>query len=312
MLKTTFLTEFLTESNLILTQEDYGNKLYDLLSPVRNLLHKEKDVLTFSIARYCGADTRLAFFCEWYYQTFRLTIDGTDLLEENREYLRKRVPVRLKGIPNLYDLIDYDIKSLFLPQQITFMHNKSIALSNDVLKKNDYLAKFLSGNYFNRPVSGEVFSRKYLYTEDFNISQYLEAQTERLSFVMIAYPALLAFTYTFNQDDSPINPKKIKWVLLEEILKSIACLHQTGSNEDFYLFIYRSRLSEKEEFEWLQKSTKDQIQTVQNKSEVKEIAEKHRQRIYEKSKTDLKALVFPEKDKDMLSDLLDWAYNLKP
>jgi hypothetical protein len=311
MLKTAFLTEFLSETNLILTQEDYGNKLYDLLSPIRNLMQEEKDVLTFSISRYCGADTRLAFFAEWHYQTIKLTLDSSKLLEENRKYFKKRVPLRLKGVPNLYDLIDHDIKSLFLPQQITFLHTKSLNMMRDILFKNEHLSKYLSNNYLNRVVSGEITSKKYLYTEDFSLFQFNEAQSHRVSYALIAYPALLGLTYNFNQSGSEINPKGVKWVLIEEILESIANLHETGESKELDLFIYRSRLTEKDEFEWLQKSYQDKLRIIAQTPEVKEIVNNTRKRVYDKAKNDLENLIFPEKYKDMFNDLLDWAYELR-
>ena len=50
-LQNSVLTEFLSEANLVLAQENFGNQLEDLLVPIKNFLQKEKQLLSFSLAK---------------------------------------------------------------------------------------------------------------------------------------------------------------------------------------------------------------------------------------------------------------------
>lgn len=306
-LQSTFVTEYLAESNLVLTQEDFGNKLYDLLSPIRNLLHADKDILAFCLARYAGAPSRLAFFSQWFAQTQSLLQDNSPLFQETQQYLRKRVPIRLRGVPNLYELVDRDVAQVYLPMQQAFLQNKTRELTQDILVKHDYLSKYLSPTFQSRFTAAEMVSGKFLYSENLSIKEFLDAQAYRSSYHMVCYPTLLGLLHTYHQPDNPVNPKSIKWILLEEILEQIAILHQTGTNRDLAFFMYLSRLNDKEQFIWLQEEPKTQIQTLRYNSEVHRLVQESRQKIHTRATDLMQNLVLPDKDMIMLKDLLDWS-----
>jgi hypothetical protein len=310
-LQSSFLTEFLSESNLVLTQEDVGNKLHDLFAPIRTLLHRDQTILAFSLARYCGANTRLAFFCQWYFETSCLQQSPLQLVEENRLYLRKKVPLKLRGVPNLHDLIDSDIENCFLPEQLAFMQNKSFELIQDLLFKHEYLGKYLSPVSLSQFRISQVVSHKYLYAEDFNFNLYLEAQETRTSFLQISLPCLLGFAFSFNQVDNPVNPKAVKWVLVEEIFRLMAALHQTALDKNYLEMVYRSRLNDKDQFEWLQLSPEVKTRRLNNNQEVKDLAKSYRRKLYERVNNHLQNLVFPDKYTEMLKDLSQWVFSLE-
>jgi hypothetical protein len=303
-----FLTEFLTEVNFVLTQEDYGNKLQDLLSPIRNLFLEPKELLSFSLARYCGANTRIAFFSEWYFQVVNLTRDSSRLLEADRDYFRHKVPLKLRGLPNLHDLVDEHIKNIFLPHQIAVLHTKNKEFIDDLVYKYPYLNKYLSKNFLSQFVAGELTSVNKLYNPDLNLSAYLEAQGRRMNFVQIGLPVLLGLSYTFNQPHNPVNPQAVKWVLLEELLHQVATLYQINSTKDLQKFIYHQGLSEKEEFDWLQLDEHKQFQQALASAPAREEAKTQAEKIYDSAHNNLQALVFPEEYKTMLNDLIEWAY----
>lgn len=307
-----FLTEFLTKINFVLTQENYNGQLENLLAPIKSLLIKENELLSFSLARYCGADTEIAFFCQWYYQTLKITKDSQLLLEENQNFLRKKVPLKLRGVPNLYEIIDEHIFQVFQPYQITLIQRKNQEFIEDIRRKYKYLDKYLSKDYLSKFIYSEILSVQKLYQEDLPLSKYVEAQAFRSSFIQISWPCLISLSYHFHQKDNPVNPEKIKWVLVEEVLKAIAALHQSSQNQDLQIFIYRQELSESQEFKWLQQNSSQQLKealaspTARTKN--KEICDK----IYENARNNLESLVFPEKFKGMLKDLLEWSYRLSP
>ena len=77
---------------------------------------------------------------------------------------------------------------------------------------------------------GDVISISKIYKENLTVSEFIEAQSQRSSFVQIGLPCILGLSYTFNQPDNPINPDGVKWVLLENLLKNIATLHFSRDN----------------------------------------------------------------------------------
>jgi len=303
------VTEFLSECNLALTQGDSGLGFDDVLVPIRNLLSQENDLISYSLARYAGANSQLAFFAEWYYQVYKLGLDSRPLLEENRSYFRKVVPLKIKGVPNLYDLIDQDIIERFLSRQIGFMQNKLYEFTWDYNRKYPYLSKYLNPSFLNKLTGGDVSTRKYLYRESLNSSEYVKNQSYRSSAVLITFPCLLGFVFNFNQEASFINSKGVKWVVLEEVLDVIAMLHQTASTPDLRLFLYYSSLSDKEQFSWLQLSEEKKLILTLSSPENKQSHKEIRNRAWEQAKNSLEILNFPEKYKQMLSDLLTWAYS---
>ncbi len=305
-----YLTDFLSETNLVLVQEDFGNQLYDLLTPIRNLLHKDKEILSFSLAKYCGAETNLAFYCQWTAFTINLIHHQEALLEENKNYFKKKVPVRLRGIPGLYDILREDIRSNILPQQIALIQTKQKQLLTDILLSNPELHKYLQTSVWNQVQASIHTSKKFLYQEDKATSAYLETMGWRESFVSIGLPCLLGFVYSFNKEENPINPKGVKWTLLEDVIHGISILHQSSVDLDFKVFIYLSRLSDKEEFEWWQLSQEEQNKIVKESVACNEIVQGIREKIKNKISQDLESLIFPEKQKEMLADLIDWSFNL--
>jgi hypothetical protein len=302
-----FLTEFLAETNTLLGQIDYGNKLHDIISPIKNLMLKEKELLAFSMARYCGANTKIAFFCEWYFQVLKLTGDTTPLAKENQEYFYKKVPIRLRGVPNIYQLVDGDVQ-VFVPQQLALIQTKSKSILDNLVVNFPYLSKYLNETFLSQIIASQYSSRKNKYVERMSVSEYLESQMTSDSFVKIALPCLVGFQYSFNQPNSPISENEIKWIMIEEVLKNISLLNQINQNKDFEEFVHWSILTEKEEFEWLQLDQKNRFQRMLSTPVTRDTAKTHKEKIYKSTVNNIHAMTFPEHHKKMLLELLDWSY----
>ena len=302
-----FLTEFLAETNALLSQIDNGNKLHDIISPIKYLMLKEKELLTFSMARYCGANTKIAFFCEWYYQVLKLTINTDPLFKENQEYFYKRVPIRLRGVPNIYALVDKDVQA-FVPQQLALIQTKSKAILDSLVISYPFLSKYLNDTFLSQIISSQYSSRKNKYVERMSVSEYLESQMTSDSFVKIALPCLVGFHYSFNKPSSTINVNEVKWIMVEEALKNISLLNQVNQNKDFEEFIHWSTLSEKDEFEWLQMDQKNRFQRMLSSPSTRETVKLHKEKIYKSTINNINAMVFPDQHKKMLLELLDWSY----
>jgi len=306
-LQNSFYTEYLSETSLVITQEDFGNELYDILSPIRSLLAKDREILSYSLARYAGANARLAFFCQWFFVSNSIFCGPDKLFTEDQEFLRKKVPTQLRGISNLYDLIDKDIDSIFLPTQIAFLSAKQNDLMSSLLLKYPFLGKYLNQMFLGEIKVSMLADQKFLYTPSFTLSTYLEKQYTGLSFLQIGLPCLLGFLFAFSQENSPVNPQKVKWVMLLEVLKGIAFLHQVNSSNKLDLFVYRESLSDKDRFNWLQKDYSKQLATVLTSKENKEKVNQIKQRVQAKTTSDLESLILPEKNLSMLRDLLEWT-----
>jgi len=305
--ETAFLTEFLKEVNFFLTQEDYGNRLEDILSPIKSIIIKDKNLFSFSLSRFCGADKHIAFFSEWYYRVLKITKDTRILIEANRIHFRKKVPLHLKGVPNLYETIDKHIQTVILPRQIGILHTKNLELIQDLKQKYPFLNKYLSKEYLSRFISAELTTISKLYGKNLSNSEFLEAQGSRLSFLQIGLPCILGLSYNFHQESSPINPAKIGWILLEELLKNIASLYQINHYKDLHKFLYQQSLNEQKEFNWLRQESSQQVQIALSDPETRKAANNLEKKIFDGAMSNIKALVLPEKYQEMLSDLINWA-----
>lgn len=308
LLVNTFVTEFLAETNLVITQEDFGNKLNELLSPIKNLINKQTDFLSFSLARYSGASSRLAFFSEWHYLTLKIRKDPTDLVFHNQQYWQKKVDAKFRQLENVLELVDADIMNCFLPQQIAFLESKNRELIDDQLVKYPNLGKYLNNQFLGQVTVAEFTKNKLLYGEKMTINKYLELQAGGLSFAMLGLPCLLGFLYNFNQEDSIVNPKAVKWVILEDLLRQISALHQTGLDSEFVKFVFSSKLNDEDLVLWHQLTDREKTNRAKTDAEAVEVVETARAKIYQNAIIVCENLVFPEKYKTTLRDLLEWAY----
>jgi len=196
-------------------------------------------------------------------------------------------------------------------RELAIIQAKQKQLLVDILMASPELQKYLQPNVWNQIQAAIHNSKKFLYEEDKTTSAYIESLGWRESFVLIGLPCLLGFVYSFSKEENPINPKGVKWTLLEDIMHGISILHQSAIDLDFRTFIYLSRLSDKEEFEWWQIGKEQQIKIVQNSVASAEIVQGIREKIKNKVLQDLESLIFPEKQKEMIADLIDWAFSIK-
>jgi hypothetical protein len=312
--QSSYISEFLSEANLILTRENFGNKMDGVIQPIRNLFLKEKDLLAFSLARYCGADSRLAFTCEWLYQSTYISLNPAKLNQENINLFRKKVPLRLRGVPNLHSRIDEEINSYFLPLQLNFLLSIREDLLCQINKNYPNVEKYLNRGFISQIIANCYQSNLKMYSQDLPLKTFLDCQYTRTSFLQVALPCLVGFTYQFNLETNLINPNGIRWSILEEVLKQIAFLHQTGSGQDplhsLERFVYMSRLSERDEFDWWQKDLQKQYQQVIASPEARELAQTERNKVYSQAKTNIANLILPEKYPPMIQELLEWAYSV--
>jgi hypothetical protein len=304
--ESSFLVEYLGETNKILAQIDYSHKLQDLVNPIRNFLLKQKELLSYSMARYCGSNTQLAFFCEWYFQILKLTSDTTALTEENRQYFSKKIPIKFRGVPNIYNLVEQDIL-VFVPQQLSLLQSKSKTILDQLAVQYPYLGKYLNEEFLSQIISSVYTSNKRKYAESLSLSEYLESQSTSVSFCQIGFPCLIGLCFYYNQENSPTDPATIKWVIIEEILKNISLLHQINQTRKFDEFVFASTLSEREEFEWMQLDSPNRTQRILGNTEIREQIKSHKNRIYSSALQQIDRLELQQTQVDLLRELLEWA-----
>ena len=304
-----YTTEFLSELNLVLTQEDFGNKLNDLLTPLKNLLQTEQELLTFSLARYCGANTRLAFLAEWYLLTAKLTLDKSALIAEDKKHFLKKVDTKYKNLKNIEQLVEQDVLNTFIPLQESFLNLKTKEFIDEQLVKNPFLIKYLNSSFLSQFTISELQMSKGLYLDNITLNQYIDIQGQRISYIYICLPCLLGFTYSFNQPDNVVNPKGIKWNMLEDVFKQIASLYQMKNDKDFTRVIYRASLSLEQELDWLDMPADLKSEMSLNNDAAIEVIQMIREKIYEKLQQDIENLIFPEKYKNMIKDLAQWSFS---
>jgi hypothetical protein len=300
-----FVVEFLSEVNLILAQFDSGNRLYDVLQPVKNLFLKENSLLSYSICRYNGGNPQLSFFCEWFYQICKITDNTNPLKTENQEYFGKKIIPELKELKNVGFIVDHDIDT-FILTQIAILHSKTRELNDLAMRKNPTTAKYLDYNYINKFFANQYHTRKPLYAKT-SIAEFLEAKSGTLGFVQIGLPFLIGCSYNFGQPDSIVNPESIKWVLLEELLKNISTLYEINKSHDFEEFLITQPMSKEELQQWHTMDTKNQFQKIMSSGEVREQYNLNRNKIIENINANIDHIKLPEKSKEILMDLFDWA-----
>ncbi|MEI6729308.1 MAG: hypothetical protein WCK98_06730 [bacterium] len=305
-----FLGQYLTQVNQTLSQEENGHHLHDLIAPLRNLFLNQKELMSFSLCRHFGGSNELAFFSEWFYQSQKLYQDSTDLFEENQNYFRKKLPLSLKDAPGINEAIDKDIENIFLPKQLRILQQKTQELIEVLIRLEPNLERYLNKTFLSSFDSGDVVSSKKLYQENLTVSQYFDAQGTRLSFAYIGFPALLAMVFYFYKQGSKLNPKSTKWSLIEETLKNIAALHQTGSSKDLEKFVYYSRLEVDQKSEWWRLDSAQQLQKSAASTDVRQIIINLRDKVYRSCLNNLDYVVIPDRYKELINDLVQWVYRV--
>lgn len=335
------LTEFLVESNKLLNQVDQG-QLYDLLSPVKNYLQKQEDLLSFSLTRLFGGSKELAFAMEWQTQTSFLIHNSVELFEENQIFWRKKIPVKLRGIPDLFKRIDSDIYKIFLPKQLIFFQDQNLKLKKEILTHFPNLQNYLQ-DFLTKIMIAQFGKSQLLYQENINLSQFLEYLSLGSSFLKIGLPVLTAIYSSNSQIISNIIPNtlqksnenrekfdksnysnlsqniqvqnwqntqndNINWVFLEEIVKDISCLYQISNSLDLAKFLYLQNLSEVQVFDWWQKSETNCLQILIGQKQIQEEVNNHQQKLLTKIQTDINRTGLDSKTQKLLKNLANWVF----
>lgn len=309
-LQSSFRTEFLSESNLLFTQSDFGNNLEEVYAPIKSMFQDSSDLLSYSLARYCGASTRLAFVVEWIFLTHQITLQTERLRTINLEFFKNRVPLIYKGIPSLHANIAQIIDTTTIPLQLGFLHKTTAELIDDAMLTHPHIRKYVEDTNINRIRAQQWISQSQLFHENMTITSYIETLEARSSYIQIALPCLIGFVELFHQEDNPINPKAVKWVIIEEIFASIAMLHQSANSLEFLKMLHFIDLSDKERFEWFSLSDKDrELKIIQN-MELKKKAQNYRLKYYQRIMNHLERLVFPDKYTQMIRELSEWAFGM--
>ena len=303
------LTEFLAESNKILSTSDLGGLLYDLLVPIRSYLQKQEDLLTFSLCRLFGGSTDISFMIEWQIQTSFLTHSSGDLFEENRLFWRKKVPVKLRGVPGLFDKIDQDINS-FLPKQLNFLQEKNRELQQNIIEKYPELAKYLSSSYFTKITASQFGKSQLLYQPEINLSQFLEFLANGSSYLKIGLPILLALRSTASLSGVKKHLENdINWLFIEEILKDLSCLYQISNSLDLGKFLYLQDLPDSMSFEWWQKNESTAFQILLGQKDIQNQIQDYQEKYKSKLKNDIARSGLGTQNQNLLLSLVDWAAN---
>jgi hypothetical protein len=309
-LQTSFTTEYLSETNLVLTQEDFGGKLSSIIEPIKNYIQKDQDLLTFSLSRYSGGDTRISFFCQWLVFTNYIKNNSSRLTSETETFLRNKTPEYLKGLPNINDKI-YDLaKNVYLPVQLELFESKLYSMAGDIITKYPNLQKYLNRGYLSKFSANEVNIKSYFFENNFNFNDFIKLEGSRISFLEVGFPVLTGLMFAYNQENNPINPQAIKWNDIETILEIISTLHQTGNSIELELMMYYSTLNQLQKFEWLQKNKLEIREILLKDQKLIDESKKVRINLHQKGTVILDELRLPEKDVTMLKELLDWAISI--
>jgi large subunit ribosomal protein L34 len=293
-LKNSFLTDFLGEINLIFTQEEYSSEARDFLYPLKNFFLSQQDILSFSISKYVGGDARLALLCEWYFESFVLTLQPQTLIQENQLYLEKRLPVDIRQDERAIREVENLIETYYIPMQLRFLHHKEREIVYDVVLRYPFLNKYLNNQFLYHSVSSELATHSRVLKNDITASQYLGFQAARKSFLLIGLPCILSFAYIFNEPDTIYNSKALKWSLLEDIARSISLLHETSATVDYLLFLSTKQMDAKARLEWLTLSRSEQFARAYGNPELMNEFKTMREKVHKQLNSNLNELVFPE------------------
>lgn len=307
-LQSSYTTEYLSETNLVLTQEDYGNKLTDFLQPIKHYLTDDQDLLAFSLARYCGANTHLAFYLQWLLMTTLLTVDTTELQIKTREYLLKKRAASLTDLENVGTMVNKMADTVYLPFQMNLIQSKSYSMVADLIHKHTYLHKYLSRTFYGKILANEMRCRSFWLQENLTVQEYVGMQGLRESYMYVGYPILVSLAYNFNQTESVVNPSAIKWVFLEEVLEIISSLHQTGRGFELERMYYYETLDASGKVEWLSLSLTEQKKVLLHNDQIQQKGKEFRLSQHRKGLNTLENLRLPDQYKEMLVDLLEWAF----
>jgi len=306
-----FRREFESEAEIAIAQLDTGGRLGLFLTPFRQFLQlsEHSHLLSFSIARHCGATPKTAFFLEWAHLSFELPKDYSLLYKTNRRFLQSVVPPAVSLMPQIVDYIDQDAANSLITEQMKFVYQRFIYLRQEVINKQPFLTRFFDESIFAKVTASELFLRRPLYTQSPTVADFLEYLTYSSSFLSITLPALAGFATIFSRENSDIATDKIKWAQVESICKSISVLYQLRHNVHARVFL-RGKLYEADQYtRWLSLSLQEQEDIALKDDQISTQIDDIAHQIQDRATAELSTLAFPATHKDTLTQLLSWAYS---
>lgn len=303
------ITEYLSELNTFLSQMDPDGNLKELLVPVRNYMQAQKDLISFSLCRYCGANAQISFFCEWFAQVWFLSKNQQYLFKYNQEYWRNKVPTTLRGLPNLYNLVDTHIYEHFLPFQLLILHTETQRQMQRLYESYRFLQRYLRSSLFKDLIASQVFVIGGLYThEEIATSKYLKNINYQISYIQIAIPCLLGLRFHFYESRLATSPDNIQWLILEEVLENISALHYTRNSNRIAEFLYQNSISDQQKFRWWQLTDSEKRKILEDDADLKHNTLDIRNKIFQKTKTLIPSTELPVKNQQLLLSLLHWSW----
>jgi hypothetical protein len=300
--------EFLAESNIALNQEDDGNQLAYLLTPIRQLLQsKQRPFTAFALARAAGAPSQLAFFAEWSSFVGQVLQNLHTLSEYNYEYFASLAGKDARSTEVISYLQDLS-KGQILTMQIAFLNQKLEQLRLDTFTRFGEVSRFVTYAQFHKVFTAENLLSRTLVSPKTTLAQYLDVLAGGFSFYTVGLPVLCGITYSMREYDTVLDTSKIQWSMIDSILKNISLLVRTTNRGTLALFLKEQVVGNK--VEWFAAGLQERLDLALGDGEIVDQIKQIRTKVYDRTKKDIEYVVLPAGQKAILEQLIAWSFSL--
>ena len=302
-----YLSEYLAEVNAILRPPDQERLLCEFLHPLKMYLTKRTRVISFALARYCGASARLALTSEWLYQTSQLNYDKSALLEENTLYFQDRYAAAVDKNPSLKIVIEQDIKSRFLPLQLKYLRDTTRDLIQAQVGTAPWLRPWLAGEISTRPLTTKFRLQAAFYTREISPELFASELRYGEGFALLVLPCLVGIlAATKHRPELFADP--VDFQTLETVLFGISTLYELATHFTAAHYYYVSQLSSSALTGWYVASPEYRRQKVRADWNTQKFLESLRGDYRQRTTRSLESLSLPARHRGLLEELLAWSY----
>lgn len=309
-----FWEEFKAEADIVISHENTGGVLSIALDPLKKYFKDEKrgSLLAYSLARFCGANVRTAFFLEWAWIMYELPKDYTHLFNINRTFLQQNLSQELLDLPVVSEEIEEDAATTLITEQMRFIYQNFVRLRREIITKNPELEQFLTNENFDKISTHQILFKRPEYSQNLNqepSAKFLENLKYSSSLVSVGFAPFVGFMQHMHHSQQLVDPKKIDWNGLLEICKNIVIVNELKKNKFAFTFAKSQTLLPDQKRAWYNLNLQDRMDVAQKDENVQKKIEDLAKKIKEKTIEDVVKMAFPMKQKETLIRLLSWCFD---
>jgi hypothetical protein len=305
-----FFSDYQVELTLVWANlEHFGEHFYKVINPLRSHLNEQQTLLGYSLSAFLSSPSVVSFWVEWVFQYSNLSDKQNILLSLNQKIISGSAYSNLIDQQHTTELAQKHTNL-----QLQWMESQIWETRNLIILKYPYLQQFIENDFWVLHLSSKAYLMEAFRYDDFKVSDFIQKLSYSKGFLQISLPIILGIAFSLNQSHSQVKIEAIPWKNLKSILDQISAIYamtnnDSSSNLELASQMHFQKLNQDERVAWLNQEQQYRNETVLNNQAIMETIDNLVEQYKKNALLDIENLVFPDKYKEFLFEVVNWLKN---